>query len=187
MKGLKIHFFLVGNFREEIIEEAMFHIKKVFPNSNCIKDLSDQSILEGSYNSQRDQYDANVIFGRFSAEARKIKADRVLALVNVDLYIDGLNFIFGQALSPGQLAIVSTHRLSSEYYGGSDGSILVNRVQKEIVHEIGHTLDLSHCGNPRCVMFFSNNIEMTDKKESVLCPFCNVSLHKNMRKMGYME
>ena len=47
------------------------------------------------------------------------------------------------------------------------------RLLKEAVHELGHTLDLRHCEDYRCVMAASHAVEWIDLKESGLCPACS--------------
>jgi len=49
-------------------------------------------------------------------------------------------------------------------------------VATEAVHELGHAFGLQHCGNPECVMFFSNSIMDTDRKGWHLCQQCRARL-----------
>ena len=49
---------------------------------------------------------------------------------------------------------------------------LSQRLLKESVHELGHTLDLRHCQDYRCVMASSHAVEWIDLRESTLCDSC---------------
>ena len=46
------------------------------------------------------------------------------------------------------------------------------RLGKEIVHELGHTLGLFHCRQYDCVMRASTYVEEIDLKRSYPCPSC---------------
>jgi archaemetzincin len=46
------------------------------------------------------------------------------------------------------------------------------RLLKEAVHEIGHTLELTHCHDYRCAMAPSHAVEWIDIKEAWLCSQC---------------
>ncbi len=97
----------------------------------------------------------------------------VLGIVSVDLYEPGLNFVFGVASGYTRTAVISTFRLHNSFYGlPEDPAVFNERVLKEAVHEIGHTLGLGHCPNPECVMHFSNSIADTDRKSYMFCPSC---------------
>ena len=43
--------------------------------------------------------------------------DRILGVVDVDIFAPGLNFIFGEADITGRKAIISLQRLRQEFYG----------------------------------------------------------------------
>ncbi|MFP3310624.1 MAG: pentalenene synthase [Caldivirga sp.] len=94
--------------------------------------------------------------------------DRYVAVVNADGYVPGLNFVFGVA--EGDYALVFTARLL--------GELLVTRILKEVIHEVGHTLGLGHCENPSCVMHFSNTLMDTDRKGPGFCPRCMVKVRR---------
>ena len=98
---------------------------------------------------------------------------RMLGVTNVDLYIPILTFVFGEAQMRGPAAVISAHRLTQEFYGlAPDHKLFRHRVIKEAVHELGHTLGLTHCDDYRCVMASSHAVEWIDLKESALCPAC---------------
>jgi archaemetzincin len=97
----------------------------------------------------------------------------LLGLTAVDLYIPILTFVFGEAQMGGPCALASAYRLRQEAYGmASDPEILRERVLKEAIHELGHTLELTHCEDYRCAMASSHSVERIDLKEGNLCGLC---------------
>jgi len=98
---------------------------------------------------------------------------RLLGVTGHDLYIPILTFVFGEAQLGGASAIVSYHRLTQEFYGlPPDLDLLANRLLIESVHELGHTLHLTHCDDFRCVMAPSHAVEWIDIKDSGFCEDC---------------
>lgn len=105
---------------------------------------------------------------------------RVLGVTTLDLYIPILTFVFGEAQLKGKCALVSAHRLHQEFYGlPADVGLLHERLLKESVHELGHTLTLSHCEDYQCVMSASHGVEWIDLKTSRFCDACRSSVTKN--------
>ena len=97
----------------------------------------------------------------------------LLAITEFDLYKTSHRYIFGDADEQRRIAVVSLHRLRSEFYGeDADDNVLFQRTLKECVHEIGHAVGLKHCYNARCAMYYSNSIFETDNKMSHFCETC---------------
>jgi len=95
----------------------------------------------------------------------------------VDLYIPILTFVFGEAQMGGPCAVVSAHRLRQEFYGlPPNPELFRQRVIKEAVHEIGHTLNLTHCEDYSCAMAPSHAVEWIDLKEGTLCAGCRAAV-----------
>ncbi len=102
--------------------------------------------------------------------------NRLLGLAAFDLYVPGMNYVFGEARCPGRVAVVSTRRLKPT--SNAKTALFSDRVLKEAVHEIGHTLGLRHCPDPLCVMHFSEQISDTDRKSARFCADCKAILKR---------
>ena len=125
-----------------------------------------------SFDPVRKQYHSSLILGYLRKNAPSA-ADKILGVIDADLYAPGLNFVFGEADLKGCCAVISLARLRQEFYDlPADFGLFFQRVAKEAVHEIGHTLGLGHCPDARCVMHFSAALEDTDQKSSYLCATC---------------
>lgn len=102
---------------------------------------------------------------------------KVLGVTGLDLFIPILTFVFGEAMLGGTSAVVSTHRLHDSFYGLPDNAeVLLGRLEKEAVHELGHTFGLVHCRDFECVMHSSRGVEEVDIKSSEFCDNCAASL-----------
>ncbi len=93
----------------------------------------------------------------------------VLALGDIDTYVPGLNFVFGQADPSSGVAAVYVKRLKT---GARSVDTYLERLAKEALHEIGHLLGLGHCKNKSCVMSFSNHVGEVDAKNPLFCDRC---------------
>lgn len=133
-----------------------------------------------AFNNSRGQYNSSTILDELSRLYNRGffgYHQRIVGLADVDAYVLGLNFVFGEALLGGPVAVVYLVRLRPEFYGRSpDREVLAERTCKEIIHELGHTFGLRHCSNPKCVMHFSNTILDVDFKEVLFCLRCQSTL-----------
>ena len=161
----------LGDVADEVVDELKDSIKLVF---NCPVEIKPGlKQLEDAYDSQREQYLASKLIGSLLALG-KGRNERGVGITEVDLYAPGLNFVFGEADIIHKVAIISLCRLRQEYYGlPPDKKLFIQRATKEIVHEIGHTFDLEHCPDQKCVMHFSNCLADTDWKEASFCGKCH--------------
>src|SRR5215470_4409371 len=102
-----------------------------------------------AFHSERGQYHSSEILACVQHHVNS-STWRLLAVTDVDLYIPILTFVFGEAQMGGLCALISTHRLRQEFYGlPPDLDLLHTRMLKEAVHELGHTLELTHCDDYR--------------------------------------
>jgi archaemetzincin len=131
------------------------------------------ALPDAAYAPQRGQYRAELLLALVSGHG----ARHVLGLTQRDLYARDLNFVFGIASGDGA-CVVSTARLVI----GADDALFRARLLKEAVHELGHTVGLQHCTDPRCVMFFSNSLGDTDRKGEAYCERCIARLAAGQRR-----
>jgi len=129
----------------------------------------DLVVPEGSFVSSRQQYQARLFLQVLEDFAHL--SNHALGLVDLDLFVPDLNFIFGSAQFGGN-AIVALPRLRQSYYDlPDDDTLFFQRTSKEVFHELGHVMGLRHCTN-YCVMQFSNSLIETDNKPNTYCPDC---------------
>lgn len=169
-----VHLLPVGTLDVSLLEELRARIPKSL-HVKC-EVLSSSLDPVPSYHAERQQFHSSELLQRMLSQVRP-KVWRVLAVTEVDLYIPILKYVFGEAQMGGPCAIVSTFRLRQEFYGlERDDSLLRERLLKECIHELGHTLSLRHCQDYRCVMASSHSVEWIDLRESSLCGACQYEL-----------
>jgi len=129
-----------------------------------------------AFDQKRKQHLSTAILKAIVKQKEYAPFEKILGIVDHDLFVPELNFVFGEA-SP-KAAVISLTRLKQTFYRlPEDQNLFHRRVLTEAVHELGHTYGLGHCENPRCVMFFSNSLADTDRKGSEFCPSCKNRFH----------
>jgi archaemetzincin len=174
MKPGNIMLISFGYFEKNLPEKIVDDVEREF--SMPVKTSEGRLDISEFYNPKRNQYDGNLLLkaigNLFSENSLK-----TIGIFNVDLYIPILTYIFGQAYLNGKCGIVSVYRLRNERYGlKSNESVFLDRVRKEVVHELGHMFGLIHCLNPDCVMRSSTYVEDIDQKSHMVCPRCKSQL-----------
>jgi archaemetzincin len=135
---------------------------------------------EYAFDSRRYQYDAGIIIEALESMPFK-DYEKVLCVLNLDLFIPIFTHVFGEAKQGGKFALVSLFRLNKN----SDGSfpsppLLYERAVKVALHELGHLFGLFHCEHERCLMHFSGSIEELDEQPIYLCNYCSVYLQDEL-------
>ena len=137
----------------------------------------------GAWDAKREQHDATVLM-RSALPLLPPQATRLLVVTGHDIYIPMLTFIFGQAQVNGPAAILSLARLRQEFHGlPADRELYVERVLKEVLHELGHTFGLVHCADRACAMSLSINVTNIDVKRGELCDACAGELAQRLRAL----
>ncbi len=129
-------------------------------------------LVDPFFDDLRGQAWSTAILARLQ-ERRPHPGTVLLGVTELDLYVPVLTFVFGEAQLNGPCAVISAHRLRDEYYGlPANENLLVERLMKEALHEIGHTQGLRHCTDWRCVMSSAHTAERIDLRQAGFCPGC---------------
>ena len=175
--GVKNNFMLVdivpvGDVSPRVKREASAVLRSVYDCDVTVHD--DQAIPENAYDDGRGQYRAEDLI---EVVGRVGSGEKNIGITPRDLYYRRRNYVFGLAYLNGSGSVISTHRLRTSSDGGVSTKpaidVFADRVRKEAVHEVGHTLGLEHCDNNKCVMSFSPTVREVDVKEENLCGSCS--------------
>lgn len=134
-----------------------------------------------AFDERRLQYNAAIIIE--TMETVKFgNHDKVIGILNKDLFIPIFTHVFGEARQGGKCGLISLYRLVKNPDGSiPPKSIIHERVSKVALHEIGHLLDLLHCDNKKCLMHFSGSIDEVDDMSLELCEYCSICLQDKVR------
>lgn len=136
-----------------------------------------------AYDEGRCQYDSKLILKNL-IKCCPQDALRFMGVTHVDLFVPILKYVFGLSQVEGKCSIISIHRLRPQFYDElADPNLLKTRIEKTVLHELGHSLGLTHCRNRHCVMYSSTKIDHTDRKQPDFCPTCFELLNWLIKKM----
>ena len=143
--------------------------------------LSPFELPEVAFDERRLQYNAAIIIEAF--ESMDFGNDeKIIAVLNQDLFIPIFTHVFGEAKQGGKFGLVSVYRLAKNPDGSIPPKSLIHeRAAKVALHELGHLLDLLHCEHKKCIMHFSGDIDEVDDMLMNLCDYCSIYLQDKLR------
>jgi archaemetzincin len=172
-----VHLLPVGEIGDALLQELRMAIPRCFQVS-C--EILPVTLDPGPvFHPERQQYHSSELLQRMQSLVGP-SSWRLLGIASVDLYIPILKYVFGEAQVGGPCAVVSCYRLRQEFYGlAPDEELLRQRLVKEAVHELGHTIGLRHCQDYRCAMASAHAVEWIDIRDGVPCEACRAQASWN--------
>ena len=183
---MKIGILPVGQIAPDVLVKLQQGLVKIFPDVSLLMIKDSFPVPKQAFDKKRNQFNSSIILNELRVfVAKKVEYQCVLGVVDTDIFVSGLNYVFGEAYVSGRAALISLWRLKPEFYHENSGpAVFVLRALKEAVHDLGHILGLQHCPHSFCVMHFSNSIFDTDKKQSLLCDQCYLQAALAINKLG---
>jgi archaemetzincin len=161
----------LGDVSDELLEGIAESIGEQFGLQVKIK--PNQGVPVYALDVARQQYNSNLILQKLIND---LEPDglKILGVTDVDLFSPIFSYVFGEAQFKGKGAVISSYRLlgNPEKESTIGCPPLINRLEKEAIHELGHTLGLKHCVDPDCVMNYSVGLDCADRKFSFFCSAC---------------
>jgi archaemetzincin len=129
-----------------------------------------------AYNERRHQYDAGAIITAMESLSFP-QCDKIIGVVDVDLFIPIFIHVFGEARQGSRVAVVSLYRLKPPSSISQEAlNLQMERAAKVALHELGHLYDLHHCMDALCLMHFSGGLGDLDQTPLYLCRYCSLYL-----------
>ncbi len=166
----------VGKAMSFAAEVISAHISGYFSlPAECLPPLD---MPRKTYDKQRLQYNAVGLLKAIEAISFH-GFHKVIAVLDVDIFIPIFTYVFGEARQGGKVALVSLYRLGKHPDGSSpEHSLVFERASKIALHELGHLFGLLHCMDERCLMHFSGGVEEVDQTPLNLCRYCSLYLRE---------
>jgi len=170
----------IGEFAPDLLDLIRNEIKRIYGYPTDVMTLLDD--LEFAFHAGRNQYHSTPILEQLALRA-PAGAVKILAIVEVDLFIPILTHVYGEAQLGGKACIVSTIRLNEGHSSLNTQEPFLGRIVKEAIHELGHTFKLRHCREHTCLMHYCRDERDVDRKSDQLCRYCRILLDDEIKRL----
>ena len=166
-----IYLMPMGDIREEHLASMAESIAEQFGLG--VEISANQGVPAYALDEVRKQYNSNLILTNLLILCPP-DGLKILGVTHVDLFSPIFSFVFGEAQFGGKATVISSFRLGGETREnpGPGCPTLISRLEKEAIHELGHTFGIRHCADPDCVMHYSTGLACADRKFAFFCPAC---------------
>ncbi|MBW2066597.1 MAG: zinc metallopeptidase [Deltaproteobacteria bacterium] len=166
----------IGEIPEIILKSISAHILGYYNLESFI--LGPIDYPEYAFDDRRLKYDAGVIIERLESEAFQAYT-KLIGVIDADIYVPVFTHVFGEARQNGKCALVSTYRLTKNPDGFSRPlPLLLERIAKVALHELGHLFNLVHCMEAQCLMHFAGTLETLDGLPLYFCRYCSTHIRQ---------
>ncbi len=171
----KIVLLILFEIDENLVKALKQRLEQTFKHPVDVKYKADN--LEYAYDSRRKQYGSPRLLSRLRRR-KKNPDDKIMGVVDVDLYSPGYDFVYGEAEISSGIATLSVYRLlGKSRQRNSVSKLIVARVVREAIHEVGHLYGLGHCTS-KCAMRACTCLAEVDKAGNKFCPECETVINK---------
>jgi archaemetzincin len=178
-KKISVGVMPLGNISKNALQIIADHIVGRFDLTAEI--LPSMEPPDVAFDERKMQYNAGIIIEAFES-IHFGNHDKVIGVLDKDLFIPIFTHVFGEARQGGKCGLVSLFRLLKNPDGSTPPNSLIHeRTAKVALHELGHLLDLLHCENNKCLMHFSGGIDEVDQMSLDLCGYCSIYLQDKLR------
>ncbi|MCB9601870.1 MAG: matrixin family metalloprotease [Sandaracinus sp.] len=147
-----------------------------------VQTLPRRPLPDEAFYARRRRYRADVLLDHLRPlQAGEPETTKVLGFTAADISTTARGRfdwgVFGLGDLGGRAAVLSTFRLRRN---ARDDAHFTFRVVTTAVHEVGHTLGLEHCTEPRCVMNDAHgSIATVDGSDGHLGPVCRARVDRS--------
>jgi len=105
---MKIGILSIGEIATDTLVGIQQGLVKTYPDTSCTIIQKALPFPKQAFDKKRNQYLSSVILNEIRVFASKNKKfHKVLGVVDVDIFVPELNYVFGEAYTPGKAALIS--------------------------------------------------------------------------------
>jgi archaemetzincin len=163
-----LHIVALGDVNDSDILFIKKSVESFYPEITCVIDKKEE-LTSDILASSGTRYEASKIITKYNSDKN------ILLITNVDIaYHNKVRNIkeygiIGYAFRPGKTCVVSTFRIKR-----NGKAKLMDRLEKVVLHEIGHNLNIPHCENDKeCLMHAADGtVTQIDRERVWICDMC---------------
>jgi len=170
---------------EDVVLLRQILKQNFFTTTVQIHIVEPRDLPQSAFDQSRNQYNAKSLIQSFEKTGHP--SVRLVGVIDEDMYVPGLPFVFSIAKPEGNSVILSTQRLREDYSGKTlyryDGTleesaevislaeegVTRQRYRKSIMRALGLTFGFKPAPDTSCMMAFSNNLYELDRKRTEWC------------------